>query len=187
MATLLIVYATTEGQTRKIARAMADEARQHGFRVEVQDAAAVPDTLDPAAFAAVIVAGSVHMGRHQSAVEHFVRHHRAALERMPCAFVSVSLSAAGDADDRRDARACAEQFLTYTGWRPTTVHLVAGAFRFTQYDFFKRWIMRRIAREKGQATDTSRDVEYTDWDDLARFVATFLATVEAGPTARGVD
>lgn len=185
MARILVVYGTTEGQTRKIAEFMAERAAASGHEIEICDATAVPWGLDIDGFAAVIIAGSLHMGRHQGAVEHFVRHHHATLNRMPGAFVSVSLAAAGDAEDRQDARACAEQFLAATGWRPAQTHLVAGAFRYTQYDFFKRWIMRRIAREKGAPTDTSHDYELTDWDDLGRFVDDFLATIGEGMPAGG--
>jgi menaquinone-dependent protoporphyrinogen oxidase len=33
--------------------------------------------------------------------------------------------------------------------------------------------MRRIVRKAGGDTDTSRDFEYTDWDDLRTFVNEF--------------
>jgi len=176
MPGLLIVFGTTEGQTRRIAERMAEEARLCGFAVELHDATHLPPGLDPGSFEAVIVAGSVHVGRHQTSVSHFVHDHLASLQRLPSALVSVSLAAAGDGEDRADAQDCADRFLRETGWRPAAVHLAAGAFRYTQYDFFKRWMMKRIAREKGQPTDTSRDHEYTDWEALARFVDGFLAT-----------
>jgi menaquinone-dependent protoporphyrinogen oxidase len=47
------------------------------------------------------------------------------------------------------------------------VHHVAGAFRFTQYDFFKSLAMRWIAHNKGEEVDPHADKEYTDWDALA--------------------
>jgi menaquinone-dependent protoporphyrinogen oxidase len=50
------------------------------------------------------------------------------------------------------------------------VRLIAGALKYTQYDFFKRYIMRMIAQQAGGDTDTSHDTEYTDWDDVGRFV-----------------
>ncbi len=62
-----------------------------------------------------------------------------------------------------------------TGWTPAITRHVAGALRYTEYDYFKRLIMRRIARQQGGDTDTSRDHEYTDWDDLTRFVDEFMA------------
>lgn len=180
MAKISIVYATTEGQTRRIAEHMAEIAEARGHEIDVLDASALPRDFSPASYAGIVVAGSVHMGRHQSSLDHFVRRHGPSLARLPNAFVSVSLSAAGDADDRGDALACARRFLAETGWDAKHTHIVAGAFRFSRYDFFKRWIMRRIAREKGHAEDADRDVEYTDWDDLEHFVTQFLAEVDAG-------
>lgn len=173
MARLLIVYATTERQTRKVAEWLGQQARERGHEVVVHDAATPGPAPDPAAFDAAIVAASVHVGHHQTAAAHYVRQHRSALEARPSAFLSVSLSAAGDEDDRQDARECAGQFLAHAGWRPQQVELVSGAFRFTQYDFFRRWIMRRIAREKGEPTEG--DKEYTDWAALGRFLDGFLA------------
>ena len=45
------------------------------------------------------------------------------------------------------------------------IQQVAGALRFTQYDFFKKFIMRMIAKKAGEK-DPSGDKEYTDWARL---------------------
>jgi menaquinone-dependent protoporphyrinogen oxidase len=45
---------------------------------------------------------------------------------------------------------------------------VAGAFRFSEYDFFRAWAMRRIAAERDETIDTDCDKECTDWSALAR-------------------
>jgi menaquinone-dependent protoporphyrinogen oxidase len=37
--------------------------------------------------------------------------------------------------------------------------------------------MKLIAKQQGGDTDTSHDHEYTDWDDLTRFVDEFLAAI----------
>ncbi len=135
-------------------------------------------TMDIDAFDAVIVAGSVHNGRHQASLFQFVRDRREVLQTKPGAFVSVSLSmASDDKEDRLDAIACADRFLTAAEWKPTVTHLVAGAIRYSQYDFFKSWILRMIASTKGASTNTSRDHEFTDWNDLEAFVDAILAQV----------
>ena len=59
------------------------------------------------------------------------------------------------------------------------MHDVAGAFRYTSYDFLKRWAMKYIAYRKGGPTDTSHDYELTDWDDLTRFVDSFVEELAA--------
>jgi menaquinone-dependent protoporphyrinogen oxidase len=171
---ILICYATTEGQTRKIAQAMTETAIEAGHRVACIDATIVDDReIDR--HDAVIMAGSVHIGRYQAALTHRISAWLDKLKTKPNAFVSVSLAAASDdPDDLEGLEKCAEKLFEQTGWTPDQVHHAAGAFRYTQYDFFKRWAMRFIAMQKGASTDTSRDKEYTDWDALKRFTLEFV-------------
>ena len=172
MASLLIVYGTTEGHTRKIAGRIADAVRAHGHAADVIEASLHPS---PAAYDAVIVAASLHQMRHQAVVEHFVRENRKALREMPTAFFSVSLTAALPEPEHQDeAQACVERFIDETGWRPGMTRLVAGALMYSQYDFFKRMMMKTIARQNGGGTDTSRDYEYTDWEKLRKDTGSFL-------------
>ncbi|MEZ5931719.1 MAG: flavodoxin domain-containing protein [Alphaproteobacteria bacterium] len=173
---ILIVYGTTEGQTRKIAGFIADQLQAGGEDATLIDSTDVPKDFDMNAFDAVIAAGSLHNGRHQASLFQFVRDHLDTFQAMPSAFVSVSLSmASDDKEDRLDAEDCANRFLDETEWTPTVTHLVAGALRYTQYDFFKRWILKMIASAKGASTDTSRDHEFTDWADLKAFADAFIA------------
>jgi len=185
MMNVLIIYGTIEGQTRKITTFMADRVRDQGNEVSLVDSADMPVNLDIGVFDAIIAAGSVHNGHHQGALLQFVRNHAERLQTMPTAFVSVSLSMASDeAQDRLDAAECADRFLDVAGWKPTVIHLVAGALRYTQYDFFKGWMLKMIAGAKGASTGTSKDHEFTDWHDLETFVDAFLAQVAEYPGDR---
>jgi menaquinone-dependent protoporphyrinogen oxidase len=62
---------------------------------------------------------------------------------------------------------------------------VAGAVPFTRYGWFKKWVMRRISAKAGGGTDTSRDYEYTDWNDVRAFVNGFAAAHELRATPAG--
>ena len=53
-------------------------------------------------------------------------------------------------------------------------HNAAGALKYVEYDYFKRWMMKRIAEEEDGPTDTSRDHELTDWPALDEFVDAFV-------------
>jgi menaquinone-dependent protoporphyrinogen oxidase len=169
---LLIVYGTTEGQTRKIAEYLAQESRNLNYECELQDAKAVPEDIALSQFSKVIIAASVHMERHQSAVYDFVEEHLSELETIPTAFFSISLSAAGDDEERSDAWEYTRRFSAEINWRPTQVYIVAGALRFSEQDFFKRWAMRRLAKEK--RADRKHDEEYTDWAELWHCLKIFL-------------
>ena len=174
---ILIAYATTDGQTRKIARFAADRLADSGHGVEllcVEDA----EGLDLTRFHGVIVGGSVHMGGYQKSLIRFVTGARTALGMKPSLMLSVSLSAAGtDAEDWAGIHKCLAQFVADTGWTPGRVEHVAGAFRFSEYDFFRTWAMRRIADQKGEKVETGKDREYTDWDKLGTVLDAWAAGI----------
>lgn len=92
----------------------------------------------------------------------------------------LSLAAAIPGDEHQEeARRYVDEFLAETGWRPDRTLCVAGALLFTQYDFFKRLIMKLIARHEGVDTDAKVDHEYTDWNEVTLFTETFLRDVVA--------
>lgn len=164
---LLIVYGTTEGQTRKICEFLRDKAKENGHEVSVFDSTG-PD-LHPEGFDAVIVGASLHAEKYQSSVRHYVQKHHEDLNTIPSAFLSVSLTAAHDEPESwKELKEITDNFLEKTGWEPTYVEQVAGALRYTEYNFLKKFIMRMIAQKSGDSTDTSKDHEYTDWDQVER-------------------
>ncbi|MFP4327321.1 MAG: flavodoxin domain-containing protein [Paracoccaceae bacterium] len=163
---ILIAYATTEGQTRRIARFAADRLSDAGHAVELLPVADAQG-LDWARIEAVILAGSLHMGKLQPELHDFAAAHAPALNARRSALIQVSLAAAGeDAEERAEIVRIAEAFCIATGWTPDVTLQVAGAFRFTQYDFFRRWAMRWIAAQKGEQVRADEDREYTDWTAL---------------------
>ena len=171
----LIVYGTTEGQTRKICRFIADVLYDHGHMVELLPAALTQD-LDLGRFERVILAGSVHAGQLQKDLHGFATEQAAVLNGLPTLYLQVSLAAAGDdPEEWRDLDRIAERFCSETGWKPGQVQQVAGAFRFSEYDFFKTWAMRWIAHQKGQKVVPGEDKEYTDWDALTKTVTEWMA------------
>lgn len=173
--TVLILYGTTEGQTRKVVEFMRQRLEAGGHIVTLWEAA-TDVNLSLSGYDAVIVAASVHLGKYQQSVEHWVRTNAVDLSRLGAAFVSVSLAAAGtDEDDVKGIGQVVADFIHRTGWTPAIVEHVAGAFRYTEYDFFKRWALKYIAWRKGAPTDTTHDWELTDWDAVARFVDNYVA------------
>ena len=163
---ILIAYGSTEGQTRKIARFCADHVIERGHSVEVLPAADAKD-VDLGRFDAALLAGSVHAGKYQKPLIRFAKRQAEALAAMKSAFLSVSLAAAGtDQDDWAALRECVNRVAERTGWSPDPVFHVAGAFRFSEYDFFKSWAMRWIAAQKEMEVDPNEDTEFTDWAAL---------------------
>lgn len=172
---LLIIYASTEGQTRKIARFLFDHLSDVGYTVALTSAAEAT-APNAARFDGVIVAGSVHAGHYQRDLQDLVEAEMAAFAALPTLFLSVSLSAAGrDAADWQGLEEAVQRFQAATGWTPGQVIHVAGAFRFSEYDFFKYWAMRWIASQKGETVTPGEDREYTNWAQLRADVDQWIA------------
>jgi len=174
MARIALVYGTTEGQTATIAERMADVLARTGHGPTLFHAEHLPADFTLAEYDAVVVGASVHVGSHQEYVTRFVADHVDDLNRLPSAFFSVSLTAAEGSDEAwATARSLLEDFLVETGWEPDATAVVPGALRYSQYGTLKRFVMKRIAKRAGGGTDTSRDYEYTDWDEVKSFAAAF--------------
>jgi menaquinone-dependent protoporphyrinogen oxidase len=175
---ILIVYGTSHGHTAKVARYVTDQLRAAGDAITLANVADLPRDTRLADFDGVVVGSPILYGRHRRAVRRFVLTHRDTLNALPSAFFSVSGSAAGRTEAERDAaRTCVDQFLRETGWHPGLTKLVGGAMAYTKYGPLLRWVTRRAAQKSGGPTDTSRDHEFTDWEDVRRFAEAFAATV----------
>lgn len=167
MAGILVLYASVEGQTALIAARLAEDLRNRGHRVVLNETHAGADL---AAYDAVVIGASVHYGRHAPHLRRFVRDHRPVLARRQSAFFSVSLS--GNAQYAAD-------FLRRTGWQPLLVATFTGALKYSRYGWFKRRLVQAFARMGGHSTDASRDHDYTDWRAVARFGDELAARLRA--------
>lgn len=180
MARIAIVYGTREGQTAKVSQHIGRVLGEAGHAVDLVDVERASDGFDWRGVDGAIIGASVHLGRHDRRVERFAERHRERLEALPSAFFSVSMAARDvTAEDRIEVDCYLADFQARTGWHPERMGEFAGALLYTRYDPFVRFVMKRIAREKGGETDTSRDHEYTDWEGVTRFAQAFSSSLEA--------
>ena len=173
MQRILIVYATTRGWTGRIVDRMAAEFRGMGLHPSVYQAEEAGG-LDLDAFDGVLLAGSVHFGRHQRVLEDFAREHAGDLTLLPSAFLSVCGALAGSWPGcHAEAAKHREDFARRTAWRPEMSWSVAGRIAYTRYPFPLRLVMQFISWRTGRPTDTSRDWEFTDWLEVERLAHAF--------------
>ena len=171
-----VFFATSEGQTRRIAKRIASVLHDLGLDSYAIDMAG-PEAakVDWNGVRGALVGASIHVGKHQKAAARFVRTHAANLTRVPSAFFSVSLAAASkNAKEVEAAQNLARAFPPACGWAPARIESVAGRLAYREYGFFIRLVMKRIAKKEGAPTDTSRNYEMTNWeqvDKLAREMA----------------
>lgn len=187
MKPILVLYATREGHTARIAEHVAATLRSREIDVDVFNVAQLPEGFSLGRYSAAVLAASVHGGGHEREMVAFAKKQREPLDHIPTAFLSVSLSETTVEDLTRpeelraqtqvEVQRILDRFLAETGWRPTRMSPVAGALLYQEYGLLKRFVMRMITKKSGGPTDTSRDYVFTDWVALDRFVDSFATAV----------
>ena len=171
---VLIVYASTYGQTEKIAGYMAGRLRGRGGAVTTSPAINAAHLGPISTFDAVALGGSLYASRLPASLRRFIVEYLAELTLHPRAtFFSVSASASR-LEGRRPVERICSRYLSSAGWRPAAVEHFGGAVKFPRYGLLTRWIMRSISRRAGGGTDTRREYEYTNWDTVDAFVDAWL-------------
>ncbi len=172
---IAIFYETWNGQTGRVAVRIAEGLRKAGHEAVVKRCRdATP--ADVSAAEAVLVGSAVQMGKHHSKAVAFVKANLEVFKAKPSGFFSVSMTGRlKNAKEKEMMQKILSDFQKDSGWEPARVECVAGAILYTKYWFLVRWVMKRIAKSQGNDTDTSRDHEYTNWEQVDRFAAEFAA------------
>jgi menaquinone-dependent protoporphyrinogen oxidase len=88
---VLVACASRHGSTHETADVVAATLREHGLEVDVR---AAGDVEDVAGYDAVVLGGALSMGRWHRDARRLLRHHAAALARVPVAV--FAMAAIGD-------------------------------------------------------------------------------------------
>jgi menaquinone-dependent protoporphyrinogen oxidase len=177
MSKFLIVYETVEGQTEKIALTLASEMRKLGDSVETIHLATPPDSIQ--SFDGILVGAPVYYSSYPKNIRNWVKANVKILSEKPGGFFSVCLGMLQKNSNKAqiEERKIVRDFVNWSDWHPNITAIFAGSLAYSKYGWIKRQIMKMISRRAGGKTDTSRDYEYTDWEEVRRFARQFSALV----------
>ena len=169
----LILYASVEGHTQKIAQFIATLADRAGHPATLVDAGTKGATAAFDGVEKVILAASVHRKRHPQEFEKFIQTHQAALSARETLFLYVSLCA-GYPEGLEEARTYVDDMTARTGFTPSADMLVGGALQFDKYEDYEAWVVRFIAVGMKRHEDIEEDRDLTDWAAVEKSVSDFL-------------
>ncbi|EEP90928.1 MULTISPECIES: menaquinone-dependent protoporphyrinogen IX dehydrogenase [Yersinia] len=170
---VLILYSSRDGQTQTIASYIAKELST-GATCEIQDLANV-EKIDLRQYQQVMIGASVRYGHFSPVLSKFVNKHVEQLNQIPSAFFAVNLTARKPEKRSPQTNAYVRKFLLGTPWQPTLCTVFAGALRYPRYRWIDKVMIQLIMRMTGGETDTSKEVEYTDWQQVSGFAQDFSA------------
>ena len=170
---VLIVFSSIEGQTKKIAEFAKELIETRGIEVKLVNIATAAGQIGLKDASSIILAAPVHERRFPKDFEVFIAARRADLATRWTLMLSVSLAAAFQEkiDDARDFQTEMEM---RTHFSPDEVELVAGAVRPTSYGYFESQILRHVILHD-RPIDPTTEREFTDWERLKERIESFLA------------
>ena len=168
MASILIIYSTTDGHTLKICQRLQRviEQQKHHVTLESIDDASAAD-LKP--FDKIVIAASIRYGRHRPAVYAFIKNNRETLDGKANAFFSVSIVARKSGKNKPETNPYMKKFLKSTPWQPKELAVFAGKLDYPRYSFWDRNIIRLIMWMTKGPTQPDTVIEFTDWSEVETF------------------
>lgn len=168
MAKFLIVYSTTDGQTRKICHRLQQVVEQQGHQVAmvpVEDA----DRIDLASYDKIVIGASIRYGKHSPLITRFIEKNRTLLESKPNAFFSVNVVARKPEKNIPEKNPYLQKFLRRISWKPRELAVFAGKIDYPSYTPFDRFMIRLIMWMTKGPTDPKTVIEFTDWEKVDQF------------------
>jgi len=163
----VILYASVDGQTLKICNKLRDEFQQNNQNVEL---ISINDfNGDVSDYDKLIIGASIRYGVHNKAIIDFITTNKKQLDAIKTAFFSVNLVARKPEKNTPSTNPYVIKFFKTIDWTPTIVEVFAGKLDYKKYPFFDRIMIQFIMWMTKGPTNTSAEIEYTNWDKVTAF------------------
>ncbi|MHA2940137.1 menaquinone-dependent protoporphyrinogen IX dehydrogenase [Vibrio sp. RC27] len=169
---LLFLYSTREGQTVKILKHIAQSFDHDTVEfVDIHQCNEMDFTL----YDKVLIGASIRYGKLNRLFYRFVERYHKELTSLNAAFICVNLTARKEAEgkDTPEGSVYVQTFLKKSVWQPKFIGVFAGAVRYPRYRFIDKMMIKLIMTITKGETDTSKEVEYTNWDKVDKFTEKF--------------
>lgn len=168
MASIVILYSTTDGHTRKICQYLQQVIEKQINRVEL---ISINNELeiDLNSFDKIVIGASIRYGKHSPLVYKFIKENLPVLESKPGALFSVNVVARKPEKCEPETNPYLLKFLGQIAWRPNKLAVFAGKLNYQKYKFWDRLAIRLIMRMTKGPTDPNTNIEFTNWSKVKDF------------------
>lgn len=182
--TVLILYSSRFGHSRKIAQQLANDLQAVGRSCECQNIEEKMEFNHPlAAYASSVIVASIRYGFFHKNVKAFVRNNLEWLNHSLSIFMPVCLIARKPEKRQIETNVYARKFLEKTGWKPAITSITAGDLRYPEYNFLDRFMIQLIMKMTKGETDPSFVCDYTDWNAIKTLASQIDKEIQNRQTA----
>ena len=168
MASVIMVYSTTDGHTVKICERLRDVIEQHGHAVTITELTP-GGNIDLAPYDRIVIGASIRYGKHKPEVAEFIEKNVGLLRAKPSAFFSVNAVARKPEKRDADTNPYVRKFLKSISWQPPVVGVFGGKIDYPKYGFVDKTMIRFIMWMTKGPTDPTGTYEFTDWNKVEEF------------------
>ena len=163
----LIIYSTTDGQTKKICETIKDNSINKSSYEVISLNEAFYKEIEK--YDQIIIGASIRYGRHSPRVYKFIKDNKNILEKKKTAFFSVNVVARKPEKSTPETNPYIRKFLKKSSWQPKKVGVFAGKIDYPRLGFINRNVIRLIMLITKGPTDIKNTYEFTDWQNVKKF------------------
>lgn len=167
----LVLYSSVDGQTLKIIKHITATLQENITLLNVEE----PLDIDFSNYDKVLIGASIRYGNFRKSLLDFINTHKIQLDLLPNAFFVVCLTARKPEKASPANNAYMAKFDRLSLWQPRLKGVFAGALLYSRYNWWQTLIIQLIMKITGGSTDSSKDIELTDWSKVDLFSKDFSA------------
>ena len=163
----LIIYSSTDGQTKKICEKIKENLPSgNKFKLISLDEAL---NFNLEKCEKIIIGASIRYGRHNKKVLDFIIKNKNILDLKKTAFFSVNVVARKEEKSTPETNPYVLSFLKKTNWKPNKLSVFAGKVDYPNYSFINKIVIRFIMMITKGPTDINNSYEFTNWENVRKF------------------
>ena len=167
----LIIYSTTDGQTKKICETLKENSIDKSFYEIIPIEEAFYKEIEK--YEKIIIGASIRYGRHSPKIYEFIKKNKEVLENKKSAFFSVNVVARKSEKNTPDTNPYIVKFLKKSKWHPKKLGVFAGKIDYPKLSFINKNVIKLIMFITRGPTNTNNTYEFTDWQRVKRFINEF--------------
>ncbi|MRI34715.1 menaquinone-dependent protoporphyrinogen IX dehydrogenase [Endozoicomonas sp. OPT23] len=173
MSRIAMLFASREGQTRKIIEKIQPLLTKAGHQVDLIQIKPEPREINLKQYDAFFLGCSIRYGKHHRWFCDFVEANADILNKRLCFFFSVNMTARKPNRCEPYMNPYLVKYLENSCLTPDKVAVFGGALKYSQYNFLETQLIRMIMKLNKGPTSTESDIEFTDWVKVINFAEDF--------------
>ena len=167
MKSTLIIYSTTDGQTKNICSRIG-KFLSNDIPSKILSLSEVKND-DIEKYDQIIIGASIRYGKHKKELFEFIEGNLNELTKKNNAFFSVNVVARKPEKNTPETNPYMQKFLLKTSWVPKKLAVFAGKIDYPKYNFVDRQMIRLIMWITKGPTNIKNTYEFTDWNKVDSF------------------